>query len=53
MTMHANICFLLNYLFIFVLCALMFFLHVYLCEGVKSLGTGLQTIVSCHVGVRN
>jgi hypothetical protein len=42
-----------NDLFISTLCALAFCLHVCLCVGVKSLGTGLQTVASCHVVAGN
>ena len=37
---------------ILIFCALVFYLHVSLCEGFGSPGTGV-TVVSCHVGAGN
>lgn len=39
--------------FIFILCALAFCRQICLCEGVRSPGTGLKSVVSCHVGSGN
>lgn len=35
------------------LCALVFCLHVCLCEGVRSPELELQTVASCHMGAGN
>lgn len=40
-------------LFILIICALVFFLHICLCEGIDYARIGITTAVSCHVGTWN
>lgn len=39
--------------FFFITGVLVFYVNVFLCEGIVSLGTGLEIFVSCHVGTGN